>query len=91
MARDLGIKTGKWDIEVRGQLDTAVLVQGAKEGHGNWDSVEVTVKVETGLKDADAAKFELFRDETERRCPLSQLFIRSGVKWKNEWANVSTV
>lgn len=85
VARDLGIKLGKWEVEVKGELDSAVLVKGSKEGHGNWDSVEVKIKVET---DADPAKFELFRDETERRCPLSQLFIRSGVAWKNEWVNV---
>lgn len=91
VARDQGIKTGKWEVDVRGKLDASVLVKGATEGTGNWDSVEVVVRVETDLGEgeADRERFELFRSETERRCPLSQLFIRSGMKWKNEWVNVS--
>lgn len=91
VARDLGIKTGKWEVEVKGAIDADVLVKGT-EGHGNWDSVEVIIKVETNLGDgeADREKFALFRSETERRCPLSQLYIRSGLGWKNEWKNVST-
>jgi putative redox protein len=93
VARDHGIKTGRWEVDVKGALDSDVLVKGAKEGHGNWESVEVVVRVETDLGEgqADKDRFEVFRRETERRCPLSQLFIRSGVKWTNEWVNVTTV
>lgn len=87
VARDLGVKTGKWEVEVNGELDIGVLVKGEK-GHGNWDAVVLKVKVETN---ADNAQFELLRNETERRCPLSQLFKRSGVKWSNEWVNVTTL
>jgi len=88
VAKDLGIKLGKWEVEVSGLLDTDMLVKGTqakREGEGNWENVDVRVKVET---DADEKVFKVFRAETERRCPLSQLFIRSGVKWKNEWVNV---
>jgi putative redox protein len=87
VAKDLGIKLGKWEVEVNGVLDTNVLVKGTqaiKEGEGNWESIDVKVRVET---DVDDEKFEIFREETERRCTLSQLFKRSGVKWKNEWQN----
>lgn len=87
VAKDLGIKTGKWEFEVNGELDISVLVKGEK-GHGNWDAVVLKAKVETN---ADDAQFELLRSETERRCPLSQLFKRSGVKWTNEWVNVKTL
>jgi putative redox protein len=87
VANDLGIKLGKWEVEVNGVLDTDVLVKGTqavREGEGNWEIVDVKVRVET---DVDEERFRLFQEETERRCPLSQLFIRSGVKWKNEWEN----
>jgi putative redox protein len=87
VARDLGIKLGKWEVEVNGVLDTNVLVKGTqavKEGEGNWEIIDVKVRVET---DVDEERFRFFQKETERRCTLSQLFIRSGVKWKNEWEN----
>lgn len=88
IAKNLGIKLGKWEVEVEGVLDTNVLVKGTqavREGEGNWEVIDVKVRVET---DVDGEKFKLFQEETERRCTLSQLFIRSGVEWKNEWENV---
>lgn len=88
VAKNLGIKLGKWEVEVKGVLDTDVLVKGTqavREGEGNWEGIDVKVIVET---DVDGERFRLFQEETERRCTLSQLFIRSGVEWKNEWENV---
>jgi putative redox protein len=88
VAKDLGIKLGKWEVEVIGLLDTDILVKGThavREGEGNWENIDVKVRVET---DVSEEKFRFFQEETERRCPLSQLFIRSGVKWNIEWENV---
>lgn len=81
VAKDLGISLGAWDFEVVGDLDTAVLVGGA-EGNANFDKVTVRVTVQT---DADDAQFEKLASETERRCPVSQLFVRSGVEFDNAW------
>ena len=65
----MGIKLGKWDVTVSGQLDPSVLVEG-KEGNANWKAIKLGVKVES---DADKGKFEEFARETERRCPVTQL------------------
>lgn len=85
VARDLGITLGKWTFDVRGDLDTSVLVGGA-EGHpdrgANFDRVEVRAIVET---DASEEQFAQLVSETERRCPVSQLFLRSGLEYSNNW------
>ncbi|EGP84227.1 unnamed protein product [Zymoseptoria tritici ST99CH_3D1] len=85
VAKDLGINLGKWDVEVAGHLDPSVLTQGV-EGNANWKAISLKVRV-----DAEASKvdFEKFASETERRCPVTQLFKRSGVEWSSDWQNGS--
>jgi hypothetical protein len=71
-------------VEVNAVLDTNVLVKGMqvlREGEGNWELIDVKGRVGT---DVDEERFKFFQEETERRRTLSQLFINSGVKWKNE-------
>jgi len=81
VARDLGITLGSWSFEVQGDLDTSVLVAGT-EGNANFDRVTVRATVET---DATDGQFATLAAETERRCPVSQLFKRSGVEWDSQW------
>ncbi len=81
VAKDLGIALGSFDFRVQGDLDTAVLV-GGEEGNANFDRVAVTASVQT---DATEEQFATFVREVERRCPVSQLFIRSGTEFVNEW------
>jgi len=83
VAKDLGIRLGAWSFEVQGDLDTSVLVGGA-EGNANFDRVSVRATVET---DASEEQFATLVAETERRCPVTQLFKRSGVEWDNQWEN----
>lgn len=83
VANDIGIKLGKWEVDVSGILDPAVLVEG-KEGNGNWSGLQLKVILETN---ATKAQFEKFTSETERRCPITQLFKRSGVDWESSWEN----
>lgn len=84
VAKDLGITLGRWTFDIRGDLDTRVLVGGA-EGNANFDRVEVRATVET---DAGEEQFAQLVAETERRCPVSQLFVRSGLEFSNEWTRV---
>jgi putative redox protein len=81
VAKDLGIQLGRWTFDIRGDLDTAVLVGGA-EGNANFDRVEVTVTVET---DAGEEQFATLISETARRCPVTQLFQRSGTELVTNW------
>ncbi|KAH8807433.1 OsmC/Ohr family [Xylogone sp. PMI_703] len=83
VAKELGIKLGQWKVDVKGLLDTSVLVDG-KEGNANWDSVELKVRVQT---DAEDEAFKRFGSETDRRCPITQLFKRSGAQVRTQWVN----
>jgi putative redox protein len=81
VAKDLGISLGQWTFDIQGDLDTAVLVGGA-EGNANFDKVEVRATVET---DATSEQFDTLISETERRCPVTQLYARSGTDLTSEW------
>jgi putative redox protein len=81
VAKDLGIRLGAWKFEVQGDLDPSVLATGA-EGNANFVSVVVRASVET---DASEEQFARLISETERRCPVSQLFKRSGLRFENRW------
>ena len=81
VAKDLGIRLGEWTFDVQGDLDTSVLVGGA-EGNANFDKVSVRATVET---DATDEQFAQLVSETARRCPVTQLFQRSGLEFENDW------
>jgi uncharacterized OsmC-like protein len=81
VARDLGLRLGRFDIALQADLDTAVLATGAK-GNGNFSAVRLDVSVET---DATAEQFARLQAETERRCPVSQLYRQSGVPITGSW------
>lgn len=84
VAKDLGLELGTFSAKAVGDFDPAVLASGA-EGNANFDAIRVDVTVET---DADAATFERLRSETERRCPVTQLAIRSGLEFTSSWKAV---
>ena len=84
VAKDLGIRLGRWTFDIVGDLDTDVLVGGA-DGNANFDRVTVRASVET---DADDDRFATFVAETGRRCPVTQLFERSGLEFVNDWSRV---
>ncbi|GAA4833652.1 hypothetical protein GCM10023201_22220 [Actinomycetospora corticicola] len=84
VAKDLGITVTKWTFDIVGDLDTAVFVGGA-DGNANFDRVEVRATVET---DATEEQFEQFVSEVARRCPVTQMFTRSGLEFDNRWTRV---
>lgn len=81
VAEDLGLSLGRWTFSVQGDLDPSVIGAGA-DGNANFDRVALSVAVET---DADDEAFARLRSETERRCPVTQLFKRSGLDFTSEW------
>jgi hypothetical protein len=60
-------------------LDTAVLVGGEHYGNPNFEPVTIEA----------LAQFALLKHETERRCPIYQLFVRSGVLVSSRWHAVT--
>jgi putative redox protein len=75
------IALGRWEVAVKANLDGAVLLKGG-EGVSNFRDVDLAISVETNLDD-DA--FARFAKEVEHRCPVTQLFRRSGVSVTTRW------
>jgi uncharacterized OsmC-like protein len=86
VAKDLGIELRGFAFNLSADLDTAVLVGGARDGNPNFESVKIEALVET---DASEAQFAQLKRETERHCPIYQLFSRSGVDVSSSWRAVS--
>jgi putative redox protein len=82
VAKDLGLQLKGFEFDIKAELDTAILVGGALEGNPNFETIEIEAIVDT---DSSADQFEQLRQETERRCPIFQLFLKSGVKITNRW------
>ena len=59
---------------------------GGEDGNPNFDAVTVRATVAT---DADEETFARFKAETERRCPVTQLFQRSGLAYSSEWTRTA--
>lgn len=81
VAKDLGVTLGEFTFSAQGDLDPSVMVAGA-DGNANFDAVTLTVSVTT---DADDATFDRLVSEMERRCPVTQLFKRSGLEYSATW------
>jgi putative redox protein len=75
------IALGRWEVAVKANLEGAVLLNGG-EGISNFRDVDLAISVETNLDD-DA--FARFAKEVEHRCPVTQLFRRSGVSVTTRW------
>jgi uncharacterized OsmC-like protein len=81
VARDLGLTLGRFKVDVDARLDPTVLATGA-DGVSNFTDLTLSAAIET---DAAPDLFRRFGAEVERRCPVTQLFRRSGVNVSVEW------
>lgn len=81
VAKELGVTLGEFTFATTGDFDPSVFVGGA-EGNANFDAVRVEASVQT---DADDATFATLVRELERRCPVTQLFKRSGLDYTSTW------
>jgi uncharacterized OsmC-like protein len=82
VAKDFDIELRSFEFDLAADLDTAILCDGAMEGNPNFQTVDVNAVIET---DAPDDVFKKFYEETERRCPLYQLFQKSGSDIKYNW------
>lgn len=81
VAKELGVTLGDFTFSAQGDLDPSVMVGGA-DGNANFDAVTITASVQT---DADPETFDRLVSEMERRCPVTQLFQRSGLDYTSSW------
>jgi putative redox protein len=83
VAKDFGVKLQQFEFDIVADFDTTVLVTGATDGNPNFETIAIQTIVETDISDE---QLEQIRLETERRCPIFQLFSRSGVDITNQWS-----
>jgi len=81
VAKDHNLTLGHFTVKVDAKLDPTVLATGA-EGVSNFTRLNLDVTIET---DAAPDAFAHFGGEVERRCPVTQLFRRSGVEVITSW------
>jgi putative redox protein len=86
VAKDLGIQVGSFEFDLRAVLDTAVLVGGVRDDKVGIQDVKISAKVEAR---ATPELFAELREETERRCPIFQLFKKSGVSIESRWTQTA--
>jgi putative redox protein len=82
VADDLGILLHSFEFNLKAKLDTAIFFDGAAEGNPNFQDIIINARIETNTSDD---LFEKLKIETERRCPVYQLFSRSGVNIRSQW------
>jgi organic hydroperoxide reductase OsmC/OhrA len=82
VAKEMGITLASFVFDLAADLDTAVMVGGAADRSGNFERVIVEAVVRTN---ATPEQFTRLKAETERRCPISQLYIQSGLAYESTW------
>ncbi len=82
VAKELGVRLDTFAFDLSADLDTAVMVGGARDAHATFERVDVTATVRT---DATPDQFATLKAETDRRCPIFALFAQSGVDIRSTW------
>jgi uncharacterized OsmC-like protein len=82
VAKELGVTLESFVFDLSADLDTAVMVGGAHDRNGNFESVTVDAVIRTN---ATPEQFATLKAEVERRCPISQLYLKSGIPVVATW------
>ena len=81
-ARELGIQIEKMHFDLDSEIDMSALVSAPVLGRPDFQGVDLKVTV---ISSASAAQIEKLHAETEKRCPVFQLFTRAGVPIRSQW------
>ena len=88
VAKELGVTIEHVSFRVEADFNPTTMTTGAhREGETTFQNLRVTAEVAT---DATPEQFETLRTETERRCPVSQLFVLAGVEVTSTWTQLQT-
>ena len=82
VARSRRIKLGEIHTKIATSFDNSVLVSGAA-GTSKFDTLDIDIAVDMELNNAE---LDEFGREVERRCPIIQLFVASGVRVRSSWS-----
>lgn len=82
VAKGLGIGIERIRFDLDAEIDMSVLVGLPAKGFPDFQPVSMSVTVTTTASDAEIEKLQA---ETERRCPMSQVFKRAGIPVEARW------
>ncbi len=82
VAKGMGIAIERMSFDLESEIDMSVLVGLEPKGLPDFQAVSMNVSVATAASDAELVKLQA---ETERRCPMSQVFARAGVPVMARW------
>jgi putative redox protein len=85
VAKELGITIDAVRFDVVAGFDPTTMTTGAAGPDATFQDLRITAEITT---DAGADAFATLRDEVARRCPVSVLFARAGVRITNDWTQV---
>ncbi len=83
VARSLDVRVGAVSFDLEADWDVAAMLLGDEDVDANFSAVHISASVAT---DATDEQFGRLKAETERRCPIYQLFSRSGLALTSAWA-----
>lgn len=82
VAREFGMAIEHIRFDLESEIEMAALMGLPVTGRPDFQGVDLAVTVTTSASDADVARLHA---ETERRCPVFQLFTRAGVPIRSRW------
>lgn len=89
VAKELGVTIEHVQFRVEADFNPTTMTTGAhREGQTTFQNLRVTAEISS---DATPEQFQRLQDETDRRCPVSQLFALAGVQVTSRWTQVQAV
>lgn len=86
VAKELGITIDAVRFDVEADFDPTTMTTGGASPDATFQDLRITAEITT---DATADAVATLRDEVARRCPVSVLFARAGVRVTNDWTRVA--
>lgn len=88
VAKELGVTIEHVRFDVVADFNPTTMTTGThREGETTFQNLRITAEIAT---DATAEQFETLHAETERRCPVSELFRLAGVDITSDWKQRQT-
>lgn len=87
VAKELGVTIEHVRFDVAADFNPTTMTTGTdRPGETTFQNLRITAEIRSDATDEQLATL---REETERRCPVSQLFAQAGVKITSDWARAA--
>lgn len=84
VARSRRVELGEMRTRIETSFDNSILVFG-EAGTSKFDTLDIDIAVDAAMSNSELADLG---QEVERRCPIVQLFVASGVRVRSSWGPI---